>query len=489
MIPNINLTTLDGALGVLPLTAGRPMVVAGPTPSGTALQPVALARAKDVVSQFGVGGPTVEGACYAIENFGRPVVVMKTAGSTAGTVGTINVTGVSGTSVVTVSGSPTPIDDFEVAVRIITGGTVGTAGITYQESLDDGRTWSPTKALGTANSLAVALSGVTFALAAGTLLAGDIWRLRCIAPAATASDVTAAMAALKNYGGAWEFVYLTSPIDATIGAALDAGIASMAAIGRYRWWIGGTRLPNVGETNAQYQTAMALISAAYSTTHGSLWAGSSYLLSGNPGRAYNYTRSPAMAAAAKLTSVGEHIDIGQLLAPGGPVAGARIADLNNNPILHDELVTPGLDDLRFSVLRTDPDYPGVFFNNPRIFAANGSDFEFVQHRRVFNIALQAARAYLVTRLSKDVLVSAKTGFILESERKEIEDGLRLSLEAALMQTPKASAVGAQVSKTDNLLSTKTLTVDVRVTPLAYVKQINLTVGFINPALRAVQVAA
>jgi hypothetical protein len=57
----------------------------------------------------------------------------------------------------------------------------------------------------------------------------------------------------------------------------------------------------------------------------------------------------------------------------------------------------------------------------------------------------------------------------------------------LLQKPKASASLVTISRTDNLLSTKTLTVQATVTPLAYPKLINLNIGFRNPALQTVAV--
>jgi hypothetical protein len=54
--------------------------------------------------------------------------------------------------------------------------------------------------------------------------------------------------------------------------------------------------------------------------------------------------------------------------------------------------------------------------------------------------------------------------------------------AVLRPKPKASGWSVVLSRTDNILSTGTLTGDLRVVPLAYTKTINLTAGFSNPAL-------
>jgi uncharacterized membrane protein YphA (DoxX/SURF4 family) len=57
------------------------------------------------------------------------------------------------------------------------------------------------------------------------------------------------------------------------------------------------------------------------------------------------------------------------------------------------------------------------------------------------------------------------------------------LRDTLLAQPKASGVLFALSRTDNLLSTKTMTGQARVIPLAYPEVISLDLGFFNPALQ------
>lgn len=75
-----------------------------------------------------------------------------------------------GTSSPSIAGTPTAA--AEVRVRFPTGGTVGTTGITYQVSVDDGATWGSVLALGTATAIVVL--GITLTLGAGTVIDGDV---------------------------------------------------------------------------------------------------------------------------------------------------------------------------------------------------------------------------------------------------------------------------------------------------------------------------
>jgi hypothetical protein len=188
----------------------------------------------------------------------------------------------------------------------------------------------------------------------------------------------------------------------------------------------------------------------------------------------------SFSTAAREAFVSQEIDIADVNL--GTLEGVSIRDVNGNPDEHDESLNPGLDDLRFGTLRTW-DGEGVYVNRPRLFSPNGSDFQLMPHRRVMNLAMETLRSYFIRRLNRPVLVSSTTGFILESEALEIEAGVMAQLRAQLLAKPKASAVQFTLSRTDNLLSTRTLTGSARVIPLAYPEDVELDVGFYNPALQ------
>jgi hypothetical protein len=195
-----------------------------------------------------------------------------------------------------------------------------------------------------------------------------------------------------------------------------------------------------------------------------------------------YRRPVAFVVGAKEQSVSHEVNIADINL--GPLP-CSIRDENGNPLHHDEAVNPGLDDARFTSLRTHDGIQGVYATRSRCLSAAGSDFRLFTHRRVLNIADAALRAYFLRRLNKPIRVNATTGFIREQDALEIEAGARAALRTALLAKPKASAVSFVLSRTDNLLSTSTMTGEARVTPLAYPEFITLQVGFLNPALQTV----
>lgn len=475
--PAVTITELDGALGVLPPSAGALFALVGTSSKGPTDQPATYARITQLRADFG-DGPLVEAAAHYIERYGRPVVVVRTGQTTVGAYGSLDTSGVTGTSVVTTTAATEPLDDYEAAVEIVKGGTVGTEGITYRWSLDGGRTWSPVTALGTATALAIAGSGVSFDLAAGDLEDGDAWSVVTTAPQWDATELGTALDALRDSAVFWELVHVVGALDGTSFDTVDMKVAGMATRGKYRAWIGSFRMPTPAESEADYLTAFSTAFASKSTVHGVVCAGACKLTSSVSGR--KYRRPAAFAIAAREASVSEEVNTADVNL--GTLAGVSIVDANGNPDEHDESVSPGLDDARACVLRTWEGLAGVYINRPRLLSPEGSDFQLLPHRRVLNITHAALRAYFLRRLNKPVRVDRATGFILESDAREIEAGARAAMRAVLGGKPKASGWEFALSRTDNLLSTKTMTGQARVIPLAYPEFIDLEVGFMNPAL-------
>lgn len=478
--PAVNVTELDGSLGVLPDSAGRLLALAGVSSTGPVDTPSTWARITDIVATFGEG-PLVEAAAFYIRRYGRPVVLIRTGQTVAGSEGVLDDADFAGTSVVTL-GSENANDDLEIEILFGAGGTIGVAGITYQYSLDGGRTRSPVTALGVANTILVPGSGgVNFDFAAGTVVAGDILRTRTFAPNWNGAEITAALAALEASILNWELVHVVGAMDGTAFDAVDLAVSGMAAKGKYHGWIGHFRMPNVAETEAQYKTAFDTAFSAKATVHGMVCAGAEKLTSAVSGR--KYRRPVSFPVAAREAASSEEVNTADVNL--GPLQGVSIRDANGNPDEHDESVNPGLDDSRACVLRTWDGIQGVYINRPRLLSPAGSDFQLMPHRRVINLAHAALRAYFIRRLNKPVLVNAATGFILETEAREIEAGARAVLRAVLLAKPKASGIQFTLSRTDNLLSTKTMHGTARIVPLAYPEQIDLEVGFSNPALELV----
>lgn len=166
VLPSVDITILQNSLGLQSPGDGDALAVIGPSPlAGTAATPALYGRATAVKADFGALGPLTEASAVGLEITARPAVVTKCATTTAGAIGTLVTSGITGTAVPVATSGAEPIDDFEAYVTFPTGGTVLTAGATYQWSDDGGRTLSPVTALGTSNVIAFPGSrGVSFTL-------------------------------------------------------------------------------------------------------------------------------------------------------------------------------------------------------------------------------------------------------------------------------------------------------------------------------------
>jgi hypothetical protein len=150
-------------------------------------------------------------------------------------------------------------------------------------------------------------------------------------------------------------------------------------------------------------------------------------------------------------------------------------------IYHDERGNPGLDAARFITTRTIVGLTGAYFTQSPLMAPVGSDFYTWPNRRVMDLLCKEARAFFLAELNDSVLVNPATGFILEKEARDLEARCNARLRDRAVSPGHVSAVETVVSRTDNILADKLLTVAIFGIPVGFKKFINITLGFKNPA--------
>jgi hypothetical protein len=458
------------------------MAFIGPASKGPINTPAAFGRTTDLSLNFG-DGPTVEAAGYVLTNTGKPVVIVRaeTGATVPPSVGEVTQIG-PGTAILTADASSAPEDDYGYAIRVVAGGTLGTDPIQYQVSLDDGYNYGPYLQLeaiaGPPATATIIIGATTFNVAAGTMPQGTIYKATAIGPSIDGVTLAPALDALGLSQLVWDQVVIVGDVTPELVGAIDLKIKGFAGRGKYRSWLGSARVPEAEELESEY---LADLSAAYidaETVHGTVCAGAARVISGVSGR--NYRRPVVFAVAGAQAAASEEINTADVNI--GALDGVSVRDRNGNIIEHDESATPGLDDARFCVLRTWDGYPGVYINRPRLMAAPGSDFQIIPYRRVMNLGEAVLRNYFIRRLNRPIRVDTSTGFILEADALEIEGGATNALRSALLAKPKASGVQFTLSRTDNVLSTKTITGTARLIPLAYPEFVEVQIGFYNPAM-------
>lgn len=473
--PKVTFLHRDFQIGSV-ATSSDVLAVAGVSSLGAVGQPVLVASVPQLTVQFGEG-PAVELAAQALAR-GLKVLFGRVASSTPGAV----VGALVGDDSFSLGDDPEPIADAELVLEVVKGGTVGQAGITYRLSYDDGRSWGVPTALGTATE--VAFGGVVIEIASGALAAGARAAVATKAPSFSAEQLAPVVTALFDNATRWNLLAVAGAVDANLGGALDLIFNEQALGPKPRRWLAHWRNPNVGETPAAYLTASDAFANTFASKRGYITLGGALVTSAVTGR---QIYAPSLyAAAAEEAALQPHVDSADTTR--GPIPGVAIRDSNGNPSIRylDETVYPGGDDRRFTTLRSWADESGAFINRPRLFSPSGSDYRLLPHGRVADLAQEICYRFMKRVLGKTFRISDKTGFILEIEAKRIESGLNAALTAGLMSEPMLSSVLGTVSRTDNLLpADSTMNVTLDMVPLYYAENILVSMGFVNPSVRAV----
>ena len=476
-IGEVTFYEVDGQLGAVD-SSTMPLAIAGICSAGP-YTPTLINRISDL-SAFGCGD-LVEAAAVQIKDWKSPALICRANVAAAGTASLVT-TGWTGTSTPTLSPTPAPIETGEYWILCKTAGVRGTAGAEFQISYDGGRTYGATIALGTdvVITLSASVVGtVVVALAAGTFIAGEKIVVRTVAPAATAAEITAAVDQLGVHVQDWDALEVSCPIDATIASALDASLATMSGRVKERYWQGNARLPTVGEAIAAYRTAMATAWGSYSTLRGHVWPGNVWFVSRLTG--LKCKRPRVWGTAPYVERLPLQIDPAQ--EDNGAVPGMTLAGDDGNPELHDEQIHGGFDALRLCSLY-QKGQSGVFVGNCRTKSPEGSDYRYVQIRRVINRGKRRLYEYLRKVLSKDVLVSKKTGKLTPSYVRLLKTSSEVYVGTAYSIGPMVSGFTVTPDANANVLSTEQVPFEFEVVPLGYIKSIPVKVIMKNPALSA-----
>lgn len=469
MIPSVDITKTDGNVGNTRPGVDGVIAVIAPCEKGTLNQPGGYARPDLALTDYGYGVLS-EAAAYVMPVAGNPMVLLRGSPSTAASYGTVAHSG-AGTSVVT-TGAAAPLDDFDVVIKIITGGTIGVAGIELQYSLDGGKTYSATQALGTANNYTIPNTGVQVQFAAGTVLAGQTETFSTKGPRLTNADLVTSLEALRTADLAWEgVVVLGADADATMLSTLDVWLQAREAEGRFRFGVlNAVPRDALTQTEAQYATAMQTAWGSASSIRCSVGADQCALTS--QVRGINMRRPVSLPFVARCM----RIDISESPAyvARGPLEGVSISDDRGNPKYHNEALYPGLDDKRLVTLRTHNNQQGVYVNQPLVLSPSGSDWVFLQHVRVVNKACEMVHQMLTTELNKGIQTGKPQTdgkiFILEADAAGIEARINAKLAAEFVEKKRVTDMRFILSRTDDLSGTGPVTVtsQLQTSPLRYI---------------------
>lgn len=460
-------TPRDGGIGGNVVLDGL-FAKIGTATSGTANAPVYCSSKQAAIDAF-TSGPLVRAAIWHFERSQRPLLLVRGTGSTAGTNGTVTQSGAG--PVVTASG--TPVDAFDIRIKISKAGAIGTSEFFFST---DGSTATAEMIgpIATASTYAIPGTGVTANFAAGTYVVDEVYSWATTAPANTVANVqtaSAALVALTQY--IWEICHVIGGgADATASAALCAALDTLASTyelqGRpIRFLQDGPLAGTLAQMNTAYaSTSSKRVAVAFGDHE------IRYVDGTTPTVSIAWSASPKFAAAPLS------VDIASL----DPAEQDRADCAGVISISHDDFVTGGATDAGFLAMRTRLDRPGFFFANSRLKAPPTSDFKHMPLGRIIDQACRLAQAALSNYESARIPVSASTGQIKEEKAREIDGHVNQALQAGIVDQNHASSAVCTVSRTDNILVTETLTAEITVVPPGYARTIRAFVSLSNPSI-------
>lgn len=484
---NVELTILDGGAGIVSVPQSSVYVVIGTSSSGTAATVVASRNANTLASTVGYG-PAVDLAAMLIAA-GGTVLFCKAASASAGVASAVT-TFATGTSVVSVTG--TPYDAYLVKLKVVAGGTVGTAGIRIQLSLDAGRNYGPEIYLGTANSYAMTGTGLTLAFAAGTMVANETVTFGCTEPLPNTAGISACLTALAaspyaitGWGGmciqgVWSGANATTI--AGYLSTLATGDVFTRALISSRDVALPTAYGGAGETEAVWGAAIVADYVAVASQRISAVAGYYNMTTQYPVACAGASvlRRPLMFAEAcrrvaippqRLSSRARDGALSQI-----------VIDPTNDPtdgfVYHDEETNPLVDVGRFIAARSRKGKPGYYISNEATMAAPGSVFNLLPKGLVMDIGCALLTQLGTDEINDDVLLNTN-GTIDEGAAQQIERRIKQAMNEAMLNTGMLSAPGVVVviDRANNVRTTEVVNIAATLYGKGYIRQINATIGY------------
>ncbi|MEY5061183.1 MAG: hypothetical protein RIS45_1104 [Planctomycetota bacterium] len=487
---NVQITINDngGATNII-VAAPSVIAVAGTSSAGTVGVPVSTRSLATITSTFGYG-PLSE-LCALLISAGATVIATKLTTAVAGSASAVTFAG-TGSSAVTVSGAA--FDTYYVVAKVITGGTIGSAGITLQISLDAGRTFGPVIALDVASNYAIPQTGLTINFGAGTLVAGDTATFGTVAPAPNAAGVNAwlnAMLASPYAAAGWGSMIVAGSRTGADVTSVQATLDTLAAQYLFERLIFNSRdvspaakWGGTGETESTWQNALLNDFSATSARRSCVSAGYYNMPSGiaNPAAGTpRYRRPLSWAIAAR--KVQQPVQVLSSRVKDGTLA-AIIVDPTNDPtdgfIYHDERINPGLDAGRFASAWTRLGQPqGFFVRSENLMSPLGSDFPLLAVGQCFDNFCSALVQFFTANIDDSVRTNSN-GTIYENDAQRLESGALSAVASSMTGQYQPQNTSVVIDRTYNVKTNSKVLVSGTFGGLAYVREFDLTVQVQNP---------
>lgn len=500
----VQITVLDGGASIV-VPQNNVQFVIGFASLGTATAGQIIATTQPASLQTALGYGALPEASALSVLAGGVVLAIPLAKTATGTAEAVTAgSGNTGTSVVTVTLDATngAYDDYYVFVKIVTGGTRGTSGWTFQLSLDAGRNFGPVILPGTATTYAIPNTGITLAFGVGTFVATDTFKFGTTGPSISTANIQTALNtfqasqyAINGIGS----IHIVGSTLATVGTqqgmsganatTIDGFMTTLAngyvfsrAIISARDSIQPTAYGGAGETDATWTAAIALDYSAVSAKRICACAGYYNMPSAFPNSAAGtprYRRPLAWALAARQVAIPPQRHAGRVR--DGALTQIAV-DPSNDPKdgfnYHDERTAPGLDAARFTSATTRFGNPGYFIKNPNLMSPSGSDFTILPRGIVMDVACDIVHESGEEEINDDVRLNP-SGTLYINDALTIQNSIQAALDDNMLATSEISGSTVVVDQTANVGATSKVPINIVIRGRGYILEEDITIGFQN----------
>jgi hypothetical protein len=196
----------------------------------------------------------------------------------------------------------------------------------------------------------------------------------------------------------------------------------------------------------------------------------------------------ATASGARVASMGRLLGRLAVIPVHQSVARVKTGQFSSNGSLtsglalssYEEAKIGSLHDGGYMALRSYQGKQGAYVTDDVTLASPTSDFTSLARGRVIDKAIRLAYQTYVNELNDTVEITAK-GTILPTKVSYLEDVINRALSQRMLAEGNCSAVAVSVDPNQNVLATDKVEVVIKITPLGYLKNITVKLGFYNPA--------
>jgi len=138
--------------------------------------------------------------------------------------------------------------------------------------------------------------------------------------------------------------------------------------------------------------------------------------------------------------------------------------------------TSEIDDLGYTALRQYSGIEGIYVNNSKTFAKEGSDFAYTERVRAMYKAVRETRKTALTKMHTQVDLSNQ-----EASLKAIVEFINVPVER-MVDEKELSSARVEIPEDQDILGTEKLYFKIRAVPIGILREIEIDAGFENPAL-------